>query len=58
MKEEDKGFISCEFTVWCAFCAEWEKVGSVDQTAAVEKFKESGWKQTKENGWVCKGHTA
>ncbi|NWL87572.1 hypothetical protein DMN77_08135 [Paenibacillus sp. 79R4] len=47
------GYISSEFTVWCGKCSKWEQVSTISKTFAAKEFTKSGWRKTKEHGWVC-----
>lgn len=48
-----KGRISREHTMWCGRCGNWEQVAVELKSEAIKVFCRSGWKKTKEHGWVC-----
>jgi len=51
------GRISTEYTFWCGLCSRWDQLpseGSKKLTATAAR--RTGWKLTKENGWVCPKH--
>lgn len=54
--EQEKGYISRQFTVWCGLCHEWYQESCRTQAQAIAEFKRLGWKNTKEHGWVCSEH--
>jgi len=48
-----KGYISRQHTVWCGVCGCWWQVDEHLKRDAVKRCRRQGWKQTRENGWVC-----
>ena len=50
--EVTRGLILATWTVWCGRCSKWEYVGDVIGSPT-EEAKANGWKNTKQDGWVC-----
>jgi hypothetical protein len=48
-----RGYISRQYTAWCGGCGNWEQVDEELKSAALKRLVKRGWRQTKENGWVC-----
>lgn len=57
MEEQEKGYISRQFTVWCGLCHEWFQESCNTQAQAIKYFKRRGWRLTKANGWICEKHS-
>lgn len=49
------GRITTEWTVWCGRCAVWETNDVIHgkKSEFIAGIRNSGWKRTKSDGWVC-----
>lgn len=52
-QQEQRGFVSTEFTVHCGGCFEWDRTSAVAKRKAMVAWKGAGWRFTKPRGWLC-----
>lgn len=48
-----KGRIRIALTIHCALCNWWEDLDGSKILPAAKQARESGWKFSKKNGWIC-----
>lgn len=47
------GYINKQYTVWCAYCGEWEQLNCGSSAVFKKLIRAIGWRETRKNGWVC-----